>query len=119
MVEISAQAKRIRVSPRKARLVVDMVRGRDVAEALGLLQFTSNKAALDVSRVIKSAQASAENNHDIDPEDLYVKAIFADDGPTYKRFKPRARGRVNEILKRTCHLTVVLAEKEKGGSRGA
>ncbi len=119
MVEVSAKAKRIRVSPRKARLVVDMVRGRDVAEALGLLQFTPNKAAVNVSEVIKSARASAENNYDIDPEDLYIKAIYADDGPTYKRFKPRARGRVNEILKRTCHLTVVLAEKEKGGSRGA
>ncbi|HQZ89546.1 MAG TPA: 50S ribosomal protein L22 [Thermomicrobiales bacterium] len=119
MVEVSAQAKRIRVSPRKARLVVDMVRGRDVTEALGLLQFTPNKAAADVSKVIKSARASAENNHDIDPEDLYVKVIFADGGPSYKRFKPRARGRVNEILKRTCHLTVILAEKEKGGSRGA
>ncbi len=119
MVEVSAKAMRVRVSPRKARLVVDLVRGRDVAEALGILKFTPSKAAEDIYKVIRSAQASAENNYDLDPEDLYVKTIYADDGPTYKRFKPRARGRVNQILKRTCHVTVVLSEKEKGGSRGA
>jgi large subunit ribosomal protein L22 len=102
---------RVRVSPRKARLVVDLVRGRDVNEALGILKFTPNKAAVDLAKTIRSAQASAENNYDMDPDDLFIKEIFADDGPTYKRWKPRARGRVNQKLTRTCHMTVVVAEK--------
>jgi large subunit ribosomal protein L22 len=111
-VEVTAKAMQVRVSPRKMRLVVDLVRGRDVNEALGILKFTSNKAAVDVARTIRSAQASAENNYDLDPEDLYVKTIFADDGPTFKRWRPRARGRVNQRLKRTSNLTVIVAEKE-------
>jgi large subunit ribosomal protein L22 len=111
-VEITARAKQVRVSPRKMRLVIDLVRGKDVGEALGILKFTPNKAAVDVYKTIQSAQASAENNYDLDPEDLYVKTIYADDGPTYKRWRPRARGRVNQRLKRTSNLTVVVAEKE-------
>ena len=121
-MEVTARATRVRISPRKMRLVVDMVRGKDVNEALGLLKFTPNKAAIDIYKTIRSAQASAESVHDLDPDQLFVKTIYADDGPTYKRFKPRARGRVNQILKRTSHLTVVLAEKDtirKGGARGA
>jgi large subunit ribosomal protein L22 len=110
-MEITAKAMQVRVSPRKMRLVVDMVRGMDVNEALGVLKFTPNKSAEDIYKAIRSAQASAENNYDLDPDDLYVKAIYADDGPTFKRFKPRARGRVNQVLKRTAHLTVVVAEK--------
>jgi large subunit ribosomal protein L22 len=111
-VEITARAMRVRVSPRKMRLVVDLVRGREVNEALGILKFTSNKAAVDVAKTIQSAQASAENNYDLDPDGLYVKTIYADDGPTFKRWRPRARGRVNQRLKRTSNLTVVIAEKE-------
>lgn len=110
-MEITAKAMQVRVSPRKMRLVVDLVRGMDVNEALGILKFTPNKAAEDIYRTIRSAQASAENTYDLDPDDLYVKTIFADDGPTFKRFKPRARGRVNQVLKRTAHLTVIVAEK--------
>ena len=110
-MEITAKAMQVRVSPRKMRLVVDLVRGMDVNEALGVLKFTPNKAAEDIFRTIRSAQASAENNYDLDPDDLYVKRIFADDGPTFKRWKPRARGRVNQRLKRTSNLTVVVAEK--------
>jgi len=110
-MEITAKAMQVRVSPRKMRLVVDLVRGMDVNEALGILKFTPNKAAVDIYRTIRSAQASAENTYDLDPDDLYVKAIYADDGPTFKRFKPRARGRVNQVLKRTAHLTVIVAEK--------
>ena len=112
MAEVTAKAMRVRVSPRKMRLVVDLVRGRDVNEALGILKFTPNKAAFDIYRTIRSAQASAENNFDMDPDDLVVKTIYADDGPTFKRFQPRARGRVNQKLKRTSNLTVILAEKE-------
>lgn len=111
-MEITAKAMRVRVSPRKMRLVVDMVRGRDVNEALGILKFTPNKAAEDIAKTLKSAQASAENNYDLDPDDLYVKTIYADDGPTFKRWRPRARGRVNQRLKRTSNLTIVVAEKE-------
>jgi large subunit ribosomal protein L22 len=101
----------VRVSPRKMRLVVDMVRGRDVSEALGLLKFTPNKAANYIAQAVKSARTSAEFNYDMDPDDLYIKTIYADDGPTFKRWKPRARGRVNQRLTRTCHLTVIVAEK--------
>jgi large subunit ribosomal protein L22 len=111
-MEVTARAMQVRVSPRKMRLVVDLVRGKDVNEALGILRFTPNKAAESIYRTIRSAQASAENNHDMDPDNLYVKTIYADDGPTFKRWKPRARGRVNQRLKRTAHLTVVVAEKE-------
>jgi large subunit ribosomal protein L22 len=110
-MEVTSKAMQVRVSPRKMRLVVDLVRGKDVNEALGILKFTPNKAAVDIYRTIRSAQASAENNYDLDPDDLYVKRIFADDGPTFKRWKPRARGRVNQRLKRTSNLTVVVAEK--------
>ena len=111
MAEVTAQNKRIRVSPRKMRLVIDLVRGKDINEALGILRFTPNKAAVDVYKTIRSAQASAENELDLDPDELYVKTIYADDGPTFKRWKPRARGRVNQRLTRTSHLTVIVAEK--------
>lgn len=112
MVDVTAKAERVRVSPRKMRLVIDLVRGREVNEALGILKFTPNKAAVDISKVLRNAQASAENNYDLDPDDLYVKAIFADDGPTFKRWKPRSRGRVNQQLRRTSHLTIVVAERD-------
>lgn len=111
-MEVKSQNRRIRVSPRKMRLVCDLVRGRDVEEALAVLNFTPNKSAVEVARTIRAAQADAENVHDLDPDGLYVKQIFADDGPTYRRWRARARGRVNRRLKRTCHLTVILDEKE-------
>lgn len=110
-MDITARANRVRCSPRKMRLVVDLVRGKDVNEALAILQFMPHKAARDIYATIRSAQASAENNYDLDPDDLYVKTIYADDGPTYKRWKPRARGRVNQRLTRTAHLTVIVSEK--------
>lgn len=112
MVEVRSQNKRIRVSPRKMRLVVDMVRGRNVNEAVAMLNFTPNKSATELVRTIKAAQADAEQVHDLDPDRLYIKEIYADDGPTYRRWQARARGRVNRRLKRTSHLTVVLEEKE-------
>jgi large subunit ribosomal protein L22 len=110
--EVVARNMRIRVSPRKMRLVLDLIRGKDVNEALAILQFLPNKSAVEVYKTVRSAQATADHNYDMDPDDLYIKRIYADDGPTYKRWKPRARGRVNQILKRTSHLTVVVAEKE-------
>jgi len=110
--DVIARNTRIRVSPRKMRLVIDVVRGKDVNEALAILRFMPNKSANEIYKTLRSAQATADHNYDMDPDDLYIKAIYADDGPTYKRWKARARGRVNEILKRTAHLTVVVAEKE-------
>lgn len=111
-MEVRAVAKYLRVSPRKARLVCDAVRGKDVREALAILQFLPQKSAVSIAKVVKSAAANAENNYDLDPDDLYVKRIFADDGPTSKRYRARARGRVNAILKRSCHITVIVEDRE-------
>ncbi|HLT18369.1 MAG TPA: 50S ribosomal protein L22 [Thermomicrobiales bacterium] len=110
-MEIQSQNRRIQVSAQKLRMVVDLVRGKDVNEALAVLNFTPNKSAVEVARTIKAAQADAENVYDLDPDALYVKTIYADEGPTYRRWRARARGRVNRRLKRTSHLTVVLAER--------
>ena len=111
-MEARAVAKFVRVSPRKARLVVDVVRGRMVADALAMLQFMPNAAAHEVSKVIKSAAANAENNYQMTPDDLIIRSIVADDGPRQKRFLPRSRGRVSPIQKRTSHISVVVEEKE-------
>ena len=112
-MEVKATAKYIRVSPRKVRLVVDAVRGKPVNEALATLQFLPNNAAKEVFKVVKSAAANAENNYQIAPDELYVAKIYADEGPTLKRFKPRSRGRVSPILKRSSHITVVVDQKEE------
>jgi large subunit ribosomal protein L22 len=111
MTDVTARAQQLRVSPRKIRLVADVVRGQDVNDALATLKFMPQKSADFIFAVLKTAQATAEHNYDLDPDDLYVKTIFADDGPTYKRWQPRARGRVNQKLRRTSHLTVIVAEK--------
>jgi large subunit ribosomal protein L22 len=108
---VRAQAKWVRTSARKARLVLDHIRGRSVPEARTILAFTSRGAATDIEKVLRSAVANAEANHGLDGDDLVVEAAFADEGPTLKRWKPRARGRVNRIKKRTCHVTLVLAEQ--------
>lgn len=110
-MEIQSQNRRVRVSAQKMRMVIELVRGKDVNEALAVLNFTPNKSAVEVSRTIKAAQADAENVHDLDPEGLFIKSIYADEGPTYRRWRARARGRVNRRLKRTSHLTVVLGER--------
>ena len=99
-MEVRASVQRVRVSPRKARLVVDMVRGKKVTEAIEIMKFVPNKAAIDISKLLKSVAANAENNYDLDPEDLWIKAIFADDAPQMRRFKPKARGRVGRIIRR-------------------
>jgi large subunit ribosomal protein L22 len=108
---VRAQAKWVRTSARKARLVLDHIRGRSVPEARTILAFTARAAATDIEKVLRSAVANAEANHGLDGDDLVVEAAFADEGPTLKRWKPRARGRVNRIKKRTCHVTLVLAEQ--------
>ena len=110
-MEVHASARNVRISARKVRLVVDVVRGRRVNQALSMLQFMPQKAAREVYKVVKSAAANAENNHDMDIEALVVKRIFADEGPTLKRFRPRSRGRVSPILKRSSHITAVVEEE--------
>jgi large subunit ribosomal protein L22 len=110
-----AQAKFVRVSPRKARLVVDHIRGRSVPEARTILAFTSRAVALDVEKVLRSAVANAEvaAGRPIG-DDLVVAAAFVDEGPTIKRWRARARGRAGAIKKRTCHITIHVAEKPYG-----
>ena len=109
--KVRAQAKWVRVSARKARLVLDHIRGRTVPEARTILAFTSRAAATDIEKVLRSAVANAEANHGLDGDELVVEAAYADEGPTLKRWRPRARGRVNRIRKRTCHVTLVLSER--------
>jgi large subunit ribosomal protein L22 len=110
--KVRAQAKWVRVSARKARLVLDHIRGRTVPEARTILAFTPRAAATDIAKVLRSAVANAEANHGLDGDELVVEAAYADEGPTLKRWRPRARGRVNRIRKRTCHVTLVLSEQQ-------
>ncbi|MBW1678634.1 MAG: 50S ribosomal protein L22 [Deltaproteobacteria bacterium] len=109
-METQAVARHIRMSPRKVRYVVDLVRGKKVEEALDILTFTPRRASPVISRLLKSAIANAGQNESIDVDTLYIKKIFVDGGPTLKRFRPRAMGRATTIRKRTSHITVVLEE---------
>jgi len=113
--EVQAVAKRVHVSARKARLVTDQIRGRSVPEARTILAFSTRAAARDVEKVLRSAVANAEMNphRQWSGDDLYVKAAFVDEGMTNKRWRPRARGRVNRIFKRTCHITIKLDRLEE------
>lgn len=110
-MEAKAIARFVRISPRKAQQVIDLVRGKKVDEALAILKYTPKAAAPIVEKVVKSALANAENNHNMDRDSLYVAEIYADQGPTMKRFRPRAQGRATTIRKRTSHIGVVLKEK--------
>lgn len=111
---VRAVAKYVRTTPRKARLIADLVRGKDVNTARAILQHSTRSAAQDWSKVLESAVANAENNHELVGDDLVIHSITADDGPTLKRFQPRAQGRAYRINKRTSHLTVQLTPKEQG-----
>ena len=111
--EIRAVAKYVRISPRKVRIVMDLIRGKDVADALAILKFTPKRGAVLITKVLNSAIANAENNFDLDAENLYVSKCFVDQGPTMKRIHPRSRGQAFGILKRTSHITVIVSEKEK------
>lgn len=110
-METTARARYVRIAPRKVRLVMDMVRGKPVGEALSTLGITRKAASPVVAKVIRSAVANAENNQGLDAETLVIKKAFVDEGPTMKRWMPRAMGRATQIRKRTSHITVVLAEK--------
>ena len=111
VTEARATAKTVRISARKVRYVLALVRGKDVEEALGILKFTPNGAADVVAKVVKSAKANATNNHGLDESKLYIKECYANEGFTIKRFMPRARGSASAIMKRTSHITVVVAER--------
>jgi large subunit ribosomal protein L22 len=111
-VRVSATARYLRASTRKTRLVTEAIKGRPVEEATALLQFMPQKAAGDVARVLKSATANAENNHNLAAEDLIVLDAIADEGPTIKRFQPRAQGRAFPIHKPMTHITIVVSDQE-------
>jgi ribosomal protein L22 len=111
-VAVRAQAKYVRCAPRKARLVVDHIRGKSVEDARAILATTPRAAARDVLKLLDSAIANAENNHELVADELKVGKVFVDEGPTLKRFQPRAQGRATRIRKRTSHMTILLTTKE-------
>ena len=109
--DVKASARTVRVTTRKAKLVLDLIRGKDVKEAMAILSFLPNKAARITKKVVKSACANATHNFQMDEEKLYVKACYADEGITMKRYMPRAKGSASPIMKRASHITVVVAER--------
>ena len=113
-----AVARHVRISPTKARRVVDLVRGLPAKEALTVLKFAPQAASETVYKVLASAVANAENNERLDPDSLLVRAAYVDEGPTLKRFRPRAQGRAYRIRKRTCHITIEVESVLVGGRRG-
>ena len=110
-MESKAVAKYVRIAPRKVRVVMDLIRGKNVAGAFAILKFTPKVGAEVVEKVLRSAVANAENNFDMDVDKLYVSSAFVDQGPTLKRIHPRSRGQAFKILKRTSHVTIVVNEK--------
>ena len=112
-MEVAARLKGARISAQKARLVADQVRGMPVGQALSLLEFSPKKAAHIVKKLLDSAIANAENNEGADVDDLKVSSIFVDEGMTMKRLRPRAKGRADRILKRSCHITLKVADGER------
>ncbi|MBO2536411.1 50S ribosomal protein L22 [Rummeliibacillus suwonensis] len=114
MQEAKAIARTVRIAPRKVRLVVDLIRGKQVGEAVAILRHTPRTASPVVEKVLKSAVANAEHNYDLDVNNLVISEVFVDEGPTLKRFRPRAQGRASAINKRTSHITIVVSEKKEG-----
>jgi len=112
-VAVRAHAKYVRSAPRKARLVMDHIRGKEVAEARAILRHTPRSAATDIAKLLESAVANAENNFELDPDELKIGTAFVDEGPTIKRFRPRAQGRATPIHKRTSHMTITLTTSGK------
>ncbi len=112
-MQAKAVNRMVRISPTKVRPVIDLVRGKPVDRALAILRYMPHKAAKEIARTIQSAAANAENNFEMDPADLVVQTIFADEGPAFKRFMPRARGRADRIRKRTTHITVIVDDGEE------
>ncbi|UII56079.1 50S ribosomal protein L22 [Cytobacillus spongiae] len=113
-MQSKAVARTVRIAPRKVRLVVDLIRGKQVGEAVAILNLTPKAASPVVEKVLKSAIANAEHNYEMDINNLVVTQAFVDEGPTLKRFRPRAMGRASQINKRTSHITIVVSEKKEG-----
>ncbi|UOQ91416.1 50S ribosomal protein L22 [Halobacillus shinanisalinarum] len=113
-MQAKAVAKTVRIAPRKARLVIDLIRGKNVGEAIATLRLTQRGASPVVEKLLKSAIANAEHNYEMDTDNLYVSEAFVNEGVTLKRFRPRAMGRASQINKRTSHITVVVSEKKEG-----
>ncbi len=109
-MQVKAVAKYIRVSPQKLRLIVDQIRGLPVGKALEILQFSPKRAAHPIKKTLESAIANAEHNEGTDIDDLYVERVFVDEGPTLKRWRPRAKGRATTVFKRTSHVTVSVGD---------
>ncbi|MFV8829664.1 50S ribosomal protein L22 [Alkalihalobacterium sp. APHAB7] len=114
MQQAKAVAKQVRVAPRKVRLVVDLIRGKQVGEAIAILRHTPKAASPIVEKLLNSAIANAEHNYEMEPNNLYISEVFVDEGVTLKRFRPRAMGRASRINKRTSHITIVVSEKKEG-----
>lgn len=112
--EVRAIAKWIRTAPRKLRLVADMVRGKKASEAVTLLDFTNKRAARTLNKVIRSAIANAENNHELDTNKLWLSQLYVDQGPMFKRYLPKSRGRATPVLKYGSHITVVVRQRQEG-----
>lgn len=110
-MEAKARLSTLRSTPQKTRLVADLIRGKEVAEAENILRFTPRRAAKPLLKLLQSAKANAVNNHDMFEDTLFVSKIMVDEGPVLKRFLPRARGRADLLRKRTSHITIVLEEK--------
>ncbi|MBA4537020.1 50S ribosomal protein L22 [Bacillus aquiflavi] len=113
-MQAKAVARTVRIAPRKARLVVDLIRGKQVGEAVFILRSTQKAASPIVEKVLNSAVANAEHNYEMDVNNLVVTEAYVNEGPTLKRFRPRAMGRASQINKRTSHITVVVSEKKEG-----
>lgn len=111
-MQAKAVTKYVRISPRKVRQVMDLVRGKHVQQALAILKYLPQRAAVEVARTIKSAAANAEQNFGMEPDELVVKTIYADQGPRLRRYMPRARGRLNIIHRPTTHITVIVDDGE-------
>ncbi|WP_373894601.1 50S ribosomal protein L22 [Virgibacillus natechei] len=113
-MQAKASAKQVRIAPRKIRLVVDLIRGKDVGEAVAILRHTERGASPVVEKVLNSAIANAEHNYEMEQDNLVISEAYVDEGVTLKRFRPRAQGRASKINKRTSHVTVVVSEKKEG-----
>ncbi len=114
VAEARAHVRHVRIAPRKVRIVVDLIRGKNIGDAEAILRHTPKRASVVVAKLLKSAVANAQHNFDMDVRDLYVHAVWVDGGPTLKRIHPRSRGQAFSILKRTSHISVVLRPKHNG-----
>jgi large subunit ribosomal protein L22 len=111
-LKAKAEARYVRIAPRKVRVVMDLIRGKQLSEALNIVRFTPKAASPVLEKLLLSAAANAENNYEMNRDALYVAECYADQGPTLKRFRPRAQGRATMIRKKTSHITIILEEKE-------